>query len=496
MSLNTCQIVAKKEMGEWRVFCLVENQAFPVLDFDVPTKCPNNPTHAIDPDRTVLVRVIPRNPGSSDAIVAQDGTGDFLHVADAFNAGAVNVLVRRGIYYETDDVRIPDSGLLSGENAGLFAMVFPTGKSCIVDGSGGVMYTTGTISVNTGSTIVNGTGTTFLSMPSSAFVLMGGQYYQLGAIMSNTVAVLQLPYMGRPLVNQPLKAQTMYTGTSLRNIVIIGGTGTGLIYRGVRHGTLQSIALKYNHANAIFDGCCAVGVRNFVSESSRTHGVVVQRCDQILLEGMGSKNCWGDGLQISDSRSVFLNNCTFTACLGNGVTISDCSVVSITDAGMMWNSHNGLTTTNAGSLLLDSLTVHKNGGHGIVVGLCSEAVGSNISSCMVSYNGGNGVSVTDNSTIDACHVNSNGGSGLEIPVGNGVLISDNQVENNGVHGMNLYNATLCNATGNRVFQNGQAGVLLGPSSLRNIVANNHVISNGSADIQDLGNGNMINNNIV
>lgn len=483
-------------MGEWRVFCTVENQAFPVLGFNVPTACPNNPTHPIDPNRTVLVRVIPRNPSTSDAIVAQDGTGDFLRVADAFNAGAVNVLVRRGIYYEVDDVRVPDSGLLAGENAGLFAVVFPTGKSVIADGSGGVRYTQGTISVATGTTLVHGTGTAFMGMPSNAFVLMGGQYYQLGAVMSDTLAVLQLPYMGRAVVNAPLQAQTMHTGTSLRNIVIIGGAGTGLLYRGIRHGTMQSIALKYNAANCLIDGCCAVAARNFVSESSRSHGVVVQNCDQMLLEGMGSKNCWGDGIQIINSKSVFLNNCTFTACLGSGMRISDCSIVSCSDAGMMWNAQHGVTTTNAGSLLMDGLTVSNNGGHGIVVGLCNHAVGSNLTSCMVSDNGGNGITAVSNGTIDGCHVNSNGGVGLELGAADGILISDNHIEGNGAHGMNLYSAQRCNATGNRVYQNGQAGIIMGPGSQRNIVANNHVIDNGSAGVQNLGNGNLVNNNIV
>lgn len=57
----------------------------------------------------------PMVPQAWDAIVAQDGTGDFTGPYAAFAAGATTVYVKRGTYVLASRVTVPEGGVLSGE---------------------------------------------------------------------------------------------------------------------------------------------------------------------------------------------------------------------------------------------------------------------------------------------------------------------------------------------------------------------------------------------
>src|SRR6056297_2296121 len=105
-------------MATYRVYCVTESMWLPVVSLITPTACPNNESHSIDANNIIEVSEIPKNIQTYNAIVANDGSGDFLTIADAFNAGVINALVRRGQYVETQNVALPEGGLLMGENAG------------------------------------------------------------------------------------------------------------------------------------------------------------------------------------------------------------------------------------------------------------------------------------------------------------------------------------------------------------------------------------------
>lgn len=481
-------------MASYRVYCTTESAWLPVTSLTTPTACPNNPAHTIDATQTIEVAAIPKMVQTYQAIVANDGTGDFLTVADAFNAGVVNAMVRRGQYVETENVVLPEGGLLMGENAGSVWLIFPGPHGVVVDGSGGAVETAGTVSVTSGSQLVTGAGTAFHTGMDGHFLLLDNNYYEIGAVVSTTALYLVLPYNGNTVAGAPMQAQAMLTGTSLRNLVIVQGGGPAVTYRAVRHGTIQDVACKYNTPNFVVENCSDIAFKNTISEASVGVGITLTRCYNVLMESTGTKNCFSHGLVVQDSCNVFIDSCSSVANAGHGLYAMGSCRISVNCGSYNANSGHGITTapTNLGMMVVSGLIAEKNGGCGVLF-----QDGQNlVNGCVLYLNSQHGIKLGDNGIVTNNHCINNAANGVDCDGDDDCIVSNNICQNNAGSGVYCDNGQRNSVSGNRITNNGGTGVYMGPGSSINFLINNILSGNTTAPYQDLGASNTVDQNIL
>lgn len=480
-------------MSNYRVFCTTENLWLPVVSLTTPTTCPNNPSHSIDLNNIVEVAEIPKTIQTYQAIVANDGSGDFLTIADAFNAGVINALVRRGQYIETQNVVLPEGGLLMGENAGSAWIIFPGPHGIVVDGSSGNVETTGIVSVTSGSQLVTGTGTSFHSGMDGYYILIDNNYFEIATVVSATQLYLVLPYNGKG-VSITLHAQRMLTGTSLKNLVIVQSGGPAILYRAVRHGTIQDVAVKYNTPNIVVENCSDIAFKNTISEASLGNGITITGCYNMLMESTSTKNCFGHGVFIQDSCNLFIDSCSAVANAGNGFYCMGSCRISINCGSYNANSGHGITTdvANNGMMVLSGLITERNGGAGVYLRDDSNLVNG----CVCFENTYHGIKVGNNAVVTNNQCNSNGGNGVDCDGDDDCIVSNNICQQNQSSGVYCDNGQRNSVSGNRITGNAGTGVYMGPGTNINFLINNILSGNTVAPYQDFGSSNIVDQNII
>jgi hypothetical protein len=163
-----------------------------------------------------------------DAVVDIAGGGDFTSISAAFTSGANSVFVRRGTYVETADIVIPASGCLIGECPGAVNVVLSGGFQVLIDGSGR-QTTAGTISVSTGSTSVNGAGTSFTTLLPGDWILLGDLFHQISSITNDTLLILTAAYRGNAISGQNALGQSMIAGAGIENMVLTLAPSSALV---------------------------------------------------------------------------------------------------------------------------------------------------------------------------------------------------------------------------------------------------------------------------
>lgn len=174
-----------------------------------------------------------------DAIIDASGKGDYTSVAQAFIDGKSSVLVRNGIYYESNNIEIPNNGRLVGEANGQVYIVMIGNNSLKCDPSLGNYENSGTISITKDTSNITGVGTFFTNLTVGDFILVANNFFKILSITDDTNLILEDTYRGNNISGNNYIAQKMFTGLSIENIIIAGSSNTGIFFRGVRHFTIK-----------------------------------------------------------------------------------------------------------------------------------------------------------------------------------------------------------------------------------------------------------------
>lgn len=426
-------------------------------------------------------------------IVDFRGTGDYTSISAAFAAGNTSVFVRIGIYYEFDDIILPDGGKLSGEANAQVTIVFIGNKGIKVDGSGGVKYTTGTIDVTNGSSQVIGNGTSFTNLVPGNFILIGNNFYSIINIQNDTNLTLTDIYRGATMENQTYVAQQMLTAIAIDNIIIAGSTGVGLFLRGLRHFTVRSTAVLGCSPNIQIVDCGDSSLHTMIVQNSIGHGIELTNCYDFLCDTINVFNSTGDGIRLNgDSFSAILETCSSSCNSGNGFCLEgDSRSISMTDCVSKQNAIEGICTLeNTKQITIESCIVLNNSSHGIHF----TGIGNIISDCIVHENGSNGIQCGNNGIVKGNQVDKNGGNGIDITNENLCNINGNRcAENitNGIYCLGNNNVL----QGNTCVLNSSSGIKIISGSNNNIVSANQLVNNITNNFIDGGTGTIIANNI-
>lgn len=428
-----------------------------------------------------------------DAIVDSNGKGNFTSISAAFAAGRSSVLVSTGTYYETSDINIPNGGKIMGEANGLVVVIFIGSVGLKADANNGVNQTAGTISMIKNSNNVIGTGTNFTSLFPGQYILIGNNFYMIASIIDDNNLVIVDTYRGATFSGKNYIAQTMYTGITIENLLLVGSTSVAMYLRGLRHFTVRSTAVINSNPNIQIVDSGDSSLYTMIVTNGIGHGVELINCYDFLCDTINTFNCSGDAIKISGpSRCLIMESCSCSCNGGNGIHISDTSeCVGLTDCVCKQNAGSGILvganttyTTAKGCIVLD------NSNYGIQFSGNKHIV----SNCIVKENGNNGINCGNEGIIKGNQCVYNNGHGIDLTTDNYCTVEGNRCTNNTKFG--IYCMGINNIIANNVVRQNTGGIQIVITANNTLVATNQILSNGESNYIDAGVNTISTNNII
>lgn len=395
-----------------------------------------------------------------DAVVAADGTGDYLLPSAAFAAGHTSVFVRDGAYTETANVVVPSGGRLWGESPSGVVITFSGAVGITVDGSGGTKETAGTVAITSGTTTVTGTGTTFTNLSAGDYICLGDVFYRIETTpVSDTSLTLTETYEGVSLSGESYVAQAMSVGTLIENFTVKDSTSLGVFVRAGLHFRVENVLVMGCLDNFDFTDCGHGSVVSVMSMHATGDGLNATDCKMLSVSSSAFSNNALNGAEIlGASHAIEFDNCHFMSNGADGFEVGGTSTgVQVTDSHMGHNAGKGVDTlTTTGTVLISSCIIEDNGTNGVDF----DGADNVIEGCVIDSNGSDGILAGDDGVIIGCHIHSNGGDGIDLGSGDdNCTISGCHLESNAGNGINV-TADGCTLTGNYFELNTGAGILI------------------------------------
>lgn len=379
-----------------------------------------------------------------DAIVAPAGqAGHYTSVAAAYTAGHKTVFVRKSTYTETADVVIPDGGQLICEKGTIID--FNNASYHILCSSGISPETAGTVSVNSGSTIVNGVGTSFTNLSPGDYILLGSAYVEIDTIPTDLLLNIKYNWKGDNISGQSMYSRPMYTGVKIENVTVINSVLEAVLIRGV-------VGLKLENVD--------------VSNSS-DNGIEIRDCCNFSLSHCAMRNTGANGFNIVDSHSGSIDdNCYAENCTTGGFRFAESSAIRVVSA-----------------------ISHSNGTSGYNIrATCADLT---LNMCHSLFNDGDGVEVVDGAvriSLIGCTINSNDNKGCDV--GAGVKIRGCTITNNASQGIDGTGANL-EIVNNTIGTNETNGITLSAACNNSVICNNHITGTSDYGIEIDGADNCV-----
>lgn len=335
-----------------------------------------------------------------DGVVSPNASGsDYSSIAAAFQDGRMSVFVKNGVYYETQDIVVPDRGQMLGETPGLVIVVLIGLASVRVDGSDGVRETAGTVSIAKNSAVVTGTGTSFTNLSAAHFISLGNNYFEIASIESDTSLTLTKTFVGNSIVANSYVAQAMLTGIYVSNFVFMHSASTGLLIQNTRHSGFENITVSECETNIQVNYSGDMGFRNVISVESNGPGFVLDNTVDILCDTLNIFNGNDVGIRVSNSYSLVLNGCSSTCNSTDGFCLINSRNINLTDCISLFNGCGINGETSCSHLMIAGTSVENNNG-----GINLRSVNSTIRGCIVGNNGQTGVDLGMGDSLVACQI--------------------------------------------------------------------------------------------
>lgn len=388
-----------------------------------------------------------------DAVVNYDGEGDYTSIAEAFNAGEINVTVARGIYQETQDIRIPSGGSLYGVSPGAVIIDFGNSASSIIIDGSSRQESDGKVTVFNDSKAVKGIGTRFTNLQVSDYIKLGTSYYRIGGIINDTNLVLRFKYKGVSLINIEFVAQSMIMGCKISNIIVTNTASEGIKFNQCIGVSIREVLMEYcgdvTHPNLNIKCSAELSIIGLIVSASKNKGILIDSSSLISITTTLIKDCDGHGIYNKNSTDIIIDDSMVNQNNGNGIHIDETSSrINITDTILSQNKLSGMSSIFGSELIA-------------------------ISNCTCSGNGELGVNFLGiNNMVENSVIKDNLLDG--VLVGDSGSISNNNIVGNNKSGINSDNCNHCTITGNIIYNNLMYGVDCG---LSNIISGNRIYNN-------------------
>jgi hypothetical protein len=328
------------------------------------------------------------------AIVAPSpGPGVFTDIQTAIDyverLGGGTVFIKVGTYYPDSNIILKGDVVLQGESATNVIIDFGgTTNQIIAEGENA--YTTGTVSVDNGSTTVTGSGTSWTTDMEGQWLILDGLAFIVDSVTSATELEIDMPYDTSPVVNGPYAICDPIDDVDIRNFTVTGSTNSdGAVFlRYVTFGTQDTITvfdctkgLGFEHCVSIINSSCTalycdVGIHVLNSGTWTLVDWFVYGCDVgALLERMrgGSIGNFGvfactTGISLTDCDDLGLTNFAVYSNTGIGIEVIDSYFIEIISGNIRHNGGDGIKfTSGVDRLGVGFVSFYDNGGYGMNV---------------------------------------------------------------------------------------------------------------------------------
>jgi len=425
-----------------------------------------------------------------ESVVSINGDAKYKSIVEAINAGNKSIYVRNGVYIEPSDIIIPEGGQLVGES---FGSVYIVGKSVKIDGNNGVYESSGTISINNGSTLVTGVGTTFTNLSAGQYISVANNFMEIDTVTNDTTLNLKVSYRGKNISGNTYLAQTMYNGIRIKNFIVANSPAEGVFVRGVKQSSISNIAcVECTGSGFKFSEMGDCVINTLVATNGISHGIEVINSVDLLLDVCNVYNNSGIGIKVggtSNFISVSRATCTCNSSYGIHITDTSTEVILLNSYSKLNNADGMKTDSTTSDITFTGCICTDNNGNGILIDSPNSVIVSNISR----KNSANGIRTNSNSMIDNNNCTDNGGDGIHT-TGDNTSIVSNTSSNNTTNGVCIEGKN-CSITGN-ISTSNSTGINLSNTSNRNNIVSNQSTNNILSNISDAGTNNTQTNNVV
>jgi len=374
-----------------------------------------------------------------DAIVAKDGSGQYIQIQDAIDAGKKRIYVRSGTYYLNRDITLDSNVIIIGEDRDNTIIDFNgNDHQILLVGTG--FYNTGTITVTINSTTITGLGTSWLANLSAGdYIIFNGQVCLISSVDSNTQLTIDHAYQGATTsglsyLSGDYKSNVQIQNLTLKHHTITGGSAAIIKLWYVFNVYLNNLKIIDNDT-ATGDG--SYGIQFYYSSNCIATNIIAEDNEE--------------GIEVLLSEYMqFLN------------LVANNNYCGILDSQGKHNEYTNIFANNNETIglylinnencsFINSITNYNNSSGTYITGAYNKIV--NLESA---YNGYNGILFSSSYTeVVNCHIHHNTTFGLYATTSFYTLINNCIIELNNYDGLAFDDSDHCVISNNLFKDNGQ-----------------------------------------
>lgn len=309
----------------------------------------------------------PTAPRIYDAIISTVGDeGDYTSIEDAINAGACTLFIKDGVYNEVASSVLGDNCALYGESSGV-VITYPSGLGLIVDG-GGVDNSAGTISVNKGSNIVTGLGTSFALSDVGRTINIGTDFFTISAYTSLTQITIDKKWNGDSTTGLSYTIRDYTKGVILDTINIIGGGGASspISLTNSLNCTIKNVYVEGGgQENLLISNSGRIAVDNLISKGATLNGVKVLDGVGVKISKSNASNCLNSGFLVDGGKGNSISQCFASNNLNGFEVINNGDDIVIDNVNSNLNDEDGVEVNGVGNVVVSNSTITANGVNGV-----------------------------------------------------------------------------------------------------------------------------------
>lgn len=318
---------------------------------------------------------------------------DIQAAIDAVNAvGGGVVYLQAGTHTPGKSLTLYSGVDLQGQSSSNTVLSFGSAAyQILISGSNG--YTTGTVTINYGSTTVEGAGgMTWTAAMAGRRILLDGFWYTIASVTDGDTLELATAFGG-----QNLAGASYAIATTIRDIMISDLTITA--------STTASVKVLYADVVYFYS---VIFLSNSVNlDVDYSYSIEISWCYGYYSTGIG--------FTFDKSGAVVFRDTSAIGSGSHGITFNTCTNSVVHTSVLLANTGDGINITSSTAMGIMGSTLSRNGGQGME--LVSGNNGLSIIHTGAFNNTSDGIKLTatsDNCVVTSCILQSNGGYGVNI----------------------------------------------------------------------------------
>lgn len=323
---------------------------------------------------------------------------DVQKAIDSIGTDGGTVFLTAGTYTLTDNLDIPSNLILEGEGMGVVTLYFSTvDKGIKVQGSDN--YSTGTLSINNGSTALVGSGTSWDgNVTTSHKIKLQNFWYDISAVTDDTHITLSAKYLGTNLSGATYDSAVMVENFKLKDFTVYYSGGNGIYINYAYYFYIDDVVASTCGGDGMnINNSSTFAIRGGMVVDNTSDGLSLTNIDHFTIDILhayrnGAKGINANTVVDSEYENVVARNNV------DGIYLNTCADSSIYACDLSNNSSQGIEGVSTNRMSIVSTEFQNNTSDGLkLTSNCDEwrVGGSNFKD-----NGGYGINVVDSTDDD------------------------------------------------------------------------------------------------